>query len=127
MTSTNHPLPLPLHLHPQKWAIDLLFKNNSISKYVTNLKTSPPPLPTNVINVWVIIRRIFKKCEWRDRILQSLNLLFLSVTRFSKCLIFDSIAKRPIQKPNQKPMVEHFWKNSLKNFSSSLFLKKAPL
>ena len=29
-----------------------------------------------------------------------------------KCLIFfDSIAKRRIQKPNQKSMAERFWKN----------------
>ena len=48
MTSTkmtNFLTPLPYH--PQKWTIDLLFKNNRIRKHVTNykLQDSPNPLP----------------------------------------------------------------------------------
>ena len=87
ITSTNHPPPPLVHPHPQKWTIDLLFKNNRICKHVTNFKTSPPPLLTDVINVWTLLASIFKNCEWRDRILQSWNLLFFSVTTFFKCLI----------------------------------------
>ena len=34
--------PLP-SLNPQKWAIDLLFKNSRICNHVTNFKTSPSP------------------------------------------------------------------------------------
>ena len=35
--------PLYTH-HPQKWTIDLLFKNNKIRKHMTNFKTAPTPL-----------------------------------------------------------------------------------
>ena len=69
------PPPPPTHPHPQKWTINLLFKNNRICKHVTcpppNFKTSPPPLPTDVIDAWTLIRSIFQKCERRDRILRS--------------------------------------------------------
>ena len=62
MTSTlPPPLYQPMHPHPQKKKIDLLFKNNRIYKHVTNFKTSPPLLPTDVINAWTLVRSIFKK------------------------------------------------------------------
>ena len=41
--------------HPQKWTIDLLFKNNRIHKHVTNFKTPTPPFLVDVINVWSLI------------------------------------------------------------------------
>ena len=81
-----------VHSETRSWpdniqSIDILFENNRICKHVTNFKTSPPPLLTDVINVWTLLASIFKNCEWRDRILQSWNLLFFSVTTFFKCLI----------------------------------------
>ena len=94
----------PTHPHPIKWTINLLFKNNRICKHAIcpppNFKTSPPP--TNVIDAWSLIRSIFQKCERRDRILQSLNLLFLSATTFFKYLIFDSTAKETYLKTQSK-------------------------
>ena len=50
-----------------------------------DVPTPSPPLPTDAINIWAFIRTIFKKCEWKDLILQRFN---LSVTTFLKCLIF---------------------------------------
>ena len=62
--------------HPQKWIINLLFKNNRIRKQVTNFKTPPPPFRVDVINVWslavvyssridawLVITFIFKKAN----------------------------------------------------------------
>ena len=57
MTFTNHHNPSTLH--PQKWATDLLFKNNEICKHLTYFKTSPPPLCVGVINVWFLVESIF--------------------------------------------------------------------
>ena len=63
MTSTLPPPPSINLRTPirKKKKIDLLFKNNRIYKHVTNFKTSPPPLPTDVINAWTLVRSIFKK------------------------------------------------------------------
>ena len=47
---TNFLTPYPHY--PQKWTIDLLFKNNRIRKYVTNFKNPPPPFRVDVINAW---------------------------------------------------------------------------
>ena len=59
MMSTNHPdTPTP---HPQKVAIDLLFKNNKICKPVTDFKTFPPPFPVDVINIRSLTGNIFLK------------------------------------------------------------------
>ena len=45
-------LPPPPHPHhPQKWTINLLFKNNRICKHVTNLKTPLLHFHVDVINV----------------------------------------------------------------------------
>ena len=46
----------PYPHHPQKWTIDLLFKNNRIRKHVTNLKTPSPPFRVDIINVWSLTR-----------------------------------------------------------------------
>ena len=54
---------------------ELLFKNNRICKHVTNFKTSPPSLRMDVINVWSLIGKNFKKSECRDWRLQRLDLL----------------------------------------------------
>ena len=50
-----------------------------------NFKTSPFPLRVDVINVWSLIGKNFKKGDWRDWRLQRLDLLFLSVARFFIC------------------------------------------
>ena len=42
--------PYPPH-HPQKWTIDLLFKNNTIRRYATNFKAPSPLFRVDVINV----------------------------------------------------------------------------
>ena len=41
--------------HPQKWTIDLMFKNNRIRKHMTNFKTPPSSFQVNVINIWSLI------------------------------------------------------------------------
>ena len=44
---------LPPHLlHPQKWAINPLLKNNRIRKYATKLIRPPSPYSADIINVW---------------------------------------------------------------------------
>ena len=60
---TNFLTPYPNH--PQKWTIDLLFKNNRIRKHVTNFKTPPPSFRVDVINIMSHIKYVkesnFKK------------------------------------------------------------------
>ena len=42
------------HSEPQKWTIDILFKNNRTHKRVKNLKIPSPPLRGDVLNVWSV-------------------------------------------------------------------------
>ena len=60
MTSTNHHpsthAPPPVKMNNRS----AVKKKNRICKHVTNFKTSPFPLPTEVINVWTLIRSILK-------------------------------------------------------------------
>ena len=69
MTSTNHP--------PRKWTVDLLFKNNRVSKHVTDFKNSPPPFRVDVINVRFLIRNRFLK-KWVERLETSKAKYFIS-------------------------------------------------
>ena len=54
MTSTKNDqfFDPPLPHYPQKWTIDLLFKNNRIRKHMTNFKTPPPTFRVDIVNIW---------------------------------------------------------------------------
>ena len=54
---TNLLSPPPYPHHPQKWIIDLLFKNNRIRKHETNLKIPPSPFRVDVIYVWPLLQK----------------------------------------------------------------------
>ena len=115
-----HPPP-PSYPHPQKWIIDLLFKNNRICKHTTSFKTSPPPLPADVINVWTLIRSIFKNVS------SGLNLLFVSVITFFKCQFSLTVLVRDVFRKLIKSLWESAFAKIFKEIYSSLFLQKSSI
>ena len=46
--------------HPQKLTINLLFNNDGIRKYMTNLKIPPFHFHVDIINVWSLAPLTFK-------------------------------------------------------------------
>ena len=81
-------LTLPYPHHPQKWTIDLLFKNNRIRKHVTNFKTLPPPFRVDVINVW---SPISFEAKLKSRKLWSKKMHALTFWQFVSCNLVNLI------------------------------------
>ena len=80
---TNFLTPYPNH--PQKWTIDLLFKNNRIRKHVTNFKTPPPSFRVDVINIMSHIKYVkesnFKKFVTPEMVEMGQNKDFLNLLK----------------------------------------------